>query len=145
MAPGFSSPLSVRTLRSADRRTGTAGATFTYGSATPALTGEENVSRIVDSRGPGWASNFQTASLVLEPSWISCEYSSPSVALPLAGVRSAAMTKRSLRSSFSFWTASVRNVIAWFSQVVSRVTLTGSDWLGSMRWTRGASTSGLTG
>ncbi len=70
--------------------------------------GEENVTLIVDSRGPGWASTLRTESLVLDPTSISLTYSSPRGALPLAGVSAPGMVSRIFRSSRFFWTGSVR-------------------------------------
>ncbi len=58
-------------MRSAAKRSCTAGSMRTYFSATAAEMGDENVTLTVDSRGPGVASMPRTASLVLEPTGIS--------------------------------------------------------------------------
>ena len=106
--PGSISPVIDSSLRSAANRTWTAGSIVTYFSATAAEMGEEKVTLIVDSRGPGsprpCARRAWCSTRPRSPS----TYSSPSGALPWAGVSEPAMVSRIFRSSFFFWTGSVR-------------------------------------
>ena len=70
--------------------------------------GEEKVTLIVDSRAPGLRLDAADRELGARPDLDLLANSSPSGTLPLAGVSAPAMTSRSFRSSFSFWTGSVR-------------------------------------